>query len=253
MERVDLNADVGSGYGRWTLGDEGALLPYVTSANVSCGFHAGDPQLMRRTVLQALRAGVRVGAHVGLPDLLGYGLREMRVTPAEVRDYVLYQAGALAAFLRAAGGRLQHVKPHGALYHMAARDPAIARGLAEGIADLDPRCALVLHGEVAAAAARALEIPFVPEGFVDLDYGADGAPLPTPREVRLAVTPAEAAARAVRLVRDGVVVTRDGVERPLSVRTLGLHADGPASPALARAVREALEGAGVRLVPLGEL
>src|SRR5438105_10309398 len=171
--KVDLNADMGESYGRWTLGDDDALMPYLTSANIACGFHGGDPHVMRKTVALALAHGVGVGAHVAFPDLIGFGRRRLAATPEEIQDYVVYQAGAIRAFAEAAGGRLQHVKPHGAMYTTIVDSTEHARAVAEAVALLGPDVILLMPPEVGAAAARA-GVPFVPEGYVDLDYDAAG-------------------------------------------------------------------------------
>src|SRR5881628_2073905 len=171
--RVDLNADMGESFGRWTLGNDESLMPHLTSANIACAFHGGDPHVMRRTVALALEHGVGIGAHVGLPDLIGFGRRRMAVSPEEIQDYLLYQAGALRAFVEAAGGRLQHVKPHGALYTMIVDSPEYAQAAARGVASLGSDVILLMPPAVAEAAAGA-GVPFVAEGYVDLDYDAAG-------------------------------------------------------------------------------
>jgi UPF0271 protein len=250
--RVDLNADLGESFGAWALGDDEGLLACVSSANVACGFHAGDPSVIDRTVALAARAGVAVGAHPGYPDLRGFGRREMAVVPAEVEADVLYQAGALAAFARSHGTRLTHVKPHGALYNQAARDERLARAVARGVARLGRNLTLVgLAGSSALrAAARDEGLRFAAEAFVDRAYDAQGRLLPRSQPGALIADPAEAAARAVRLARDGVVVSAEGAPLEVSAETLCLHGDSPRALALARAVREALEAAGVRVEAL---
>jgi UPF0271 protein len=249
-ERIDLNADMGESYGRWTLGDDEALIPLLTSANIACGFHGGDPHVMRRTVALALEHGVGVGAHVAFPDLIGFGRRRLAASPDEIRDYVAYQAGALRAFVEAAGGRLQHVKPHGALYTTIVDGPEHAAAVAEAVASLGPDVVLLMPPEVAPAAARA-GVPFVPEGYVDLDYDSSGKlVLERVKQLR---DPAATAERAVRLVRDGTVPTTDGGELTLQVESICVHGDAPNAPEIARAIREALQRAGVELASLAEL
>ena len=249
--KADLNADMGESFGRWALGDDDALMPFLTSANVACGFHGGDPHVMRRTVHKAIEHGVGIGAHVGLPDLLGFGRRSMAVSADEVRDYVLYQTGALAAFASAAGGRLQHVKPHGALYTMVRDDQELAQGVAEAVAEAGDGVILLLAGETAAAAATAAGVPFVPEGYVDLDYADDGSlVLERVKQVR---DPATMGRRAARLVTEGMVTTLAGTDLALEARSICVHGDAPNAPEVARAVRGALEEAGVELSPLSEL
>jgi len=249
--KVDLNADMGESFGRWTLGDDAALMPHLTSANIATGFHGGDPHVMRRTVALALEHGVGIGAHVALPDLLGFGRRRMAVSAAELRDYVLYQAGAMAAFAEGAGGRLQHVKPHGALYTMAQGDPELAQGVADAIAELGGGVILLLAGKTVADAARAAGVPFVPEGYVDLDYAGDGSlVIERVKQVR---DPETMAAKAVRLVTEGKVQTLDGSDLELEARSICVHGDAPNAPEIAGAIRRALEDAGVELAPLAEL
>jgi UPF0271 protein len=248
--KVDLNADMGESYGRWTLGDDAALMPHLTSANIACGFHGGDPHVMRRTVALALEHGVGVGAHVAFPDLIGFGRRRLAATPEEIQDYVVYQAGAIRAFVEAAGGRLQHVKPHGALYTTIVDSPEHADAVAEAVAQLSPDVILLMPPAVEPAAERA-GAPFVPEGYVDLDYDAAGKlVLERVKQLR---DPQEMGERAVRLVRDGTVRTIDGGELQLRVESICVHGDAPNAPEIARAIRQAFDGAGIELAPLAEL
>jgi 5-oxoprolinase (ATP-hydrolysing) subunit A len=247
---VDLNADMGESYGRWTLGDDAALIEFLTSANIACGFHGGDPHVMRSTVALAVEHGVGVGAHVSFPDLIGFGRRRMAATAAEVQDYVVYQAGAIRAFVEAAGGRLQHVKPHGALYTSVVDDAELAHAVAEAVATLGPDVILLMPPSVASAAAEA-GVPFVPEGYVDLDYDAHGKlVLERVKQVR---DPEAMGEKALRLVRDGKVSTVEGGELELNVESICVHGDAPNAPAIARAVRARLQDAGVGLAPLAEL
>jgi UPF0271 protein len=238
--RIDLNADLGEAFGAYAMGADEAVLVYVTSANVACGFHAGDPTVIDRTVARAVRAGVAVGAHPSHFDLRGFGRREIAADPAEVEADVVYQVGAVAAFARAHGAHLTHVKPHGALYSQAA---AIARGVARFSRDL------VLVGLAGSAvmrrAAEAEGLRFAAEAFADRAYDAEGRLVPRSRPGALITDPASAAAKALRIVRDHVVTSIDGAEVPMQADTLCLHGDNPHALAIARAVREALEGAGV--------
>jgi UPF0271 protein len=248
--RIDLNADMGESYGRWTLGDDEALMPLLTSANIACGFHGGDPHVMRRTVALALEHGVGIGAHVAFPDLIGFGRRRMAASPEEVGDYVVYQAGALRAFVEAAGGRLQHVKPHGALYTTIVDSPEHAQAVAEAVGALGPEVILLMPPDVGPAAAQA-GVPFVPEGYVDLDYDSSGKlVLERVKQLR---DPAAMAERAVRLVRDGTVPTIEGGELGLTVESICVHGDAPNAPQIAAAVRDALQREGVELTPLARL
>jgi UPF0271 protein len=247
---VDLNADMGESYGRWTLGDDAALMPFLTSANIACGFHGGDPHVMRATVALAIEHGVGIGAHVAFPDLIGFGRRRLAASPAEVRDYVLYQAGAICAFAEAVGGRLQHVKPHGALYTSSVDDPELAQAVAEAVAMLGPEVILLMPPAIGPAAERA-GVAFVPEGYVDLDYDAAGKlVIERVKQIRDPDTMGE---KAVRLIRDGKVTRVDGGELELQVESICVHGDAPNAPAIARAIRERLEEAGIELAPLAEL
>lgn len=243
---IDLNADVGEGYGTWRLGDDAALLAVVSSANIACGFHAGDPGLMRQTVALAKHHGVAIGAHPSLPDLQGFGRRELRVTPEEAYELVLYQTGALLGFTRAAGVPLVHVKPHGALYNMAARDPALARGIAEAVHDLDPQ--LILVGLAGSALIRAGEqrgLRVAAEAFVDRRYTDDGHLLSRHAPEAVIQDIEEAVAQALCIVQAGEVLSVNGQRVALRADTLCLHGDTPQAVAFTRAVRAALEREGV--------
>ena len=230
---MDLNADLGESFGRWTLGDDAALMAHITSANVAAGFHGGDPHVLRKTVALAVEHGVGIGAHAGLPDLVGFGRRRMAITPQELADLVLYQAGAVGAFAEAAGAALRHVKPHGAMYSMAVDDPELAAALCETVAVLG--VALLMPPQLADAAAAA-GIRFVSEGYVDLDYDEDGKLIL--ERVKQPRDPAETADRALRFAREG------------QVESICIHGDGPNAVELAAAVRRALQDAGVAVAPL---
>jgi UPF0271 protein len=248
--RVDLNADMGESYGRWTLGDDAALMPYLTSANIACGFHGGDPHVMRRTVALAVEHGVGIGAHVAFPDLIGFGRRRMAATPDEIEDYVVYQAGAIRAFVEAAGGRLQHVKPHGALYTTIVDSAELAEAAVRAVAMLGSDVILLMPPSVGEVAARA-GVPFVAEGYVDLDYDGDGKlVLERAKQLR---DPGEMGRKAVRLVREGKVRTVDGGDLELEIESICVHGDAPNAPQIARAIREALEAAEIELASLAEL
>ena len=237
---IDLNADVGEGFGAWAMGADADLLALVTSVNVACGFHAGDPAVMDRTVAAAARAGVALGAHPGYPDLRGFGRRPMAVPPEEVETDVLYQVGALIAFARSHGARVVHVKPHGALYNQAARDERLARAVARGAARAGPDLILVglASSVVMRRAAEAEGLRFAAEGFADRAYEEDGSLRPRTMPEAVITDPRAAALQAVAIARDG------------EVDTLCLHGDNPSALANARAVRAALEAAGLALRPL---
>jgi len=250
--RIDLDADVGEGFGAWSMGADQALLEHVTSVNVACGFHAGDPSVIDRTVARAVRAGVAVGAHPGYFDVRGFGRREMRLPAAEVEADVVYQVGALLAFARAHGAPLRHVKPHGALYNQAADDRELAQAIARGVARVDPGLVLVgLAGSPAMReAAAAAGLRFAAEAFVDRAYDARGRLAPRSQPGAVIADPAAAATAALRLARDRAVVALDGRELAVEADTLCLHGDNPRALDVARAVREALAGAGVSVLAL---
>ncbi len=250
-DRIDLNADMGESFGRWTLGNDQALMPHLTSANIACGFHGGDPHVMRQTVALAIEHGVGIGAHVALPDLLGFGRRRLAVSPPELRDYVLYQAGAMKAFAEAAGGRLQHVKPHGALYAMVQGDAELAQAVADAVSETGEGIILLLAGKNVEDAAARAGVRFVPEGYVDLDYTGEGALVI--ERVKQLRDPEVTARRAVQLVAEGSVPTLDGTTIPLVARSICVHGDAPNAPEIAAAIRRALEAAGVELASLASL
>jgi UPF0271 protein len=249
--RIDLNCDLGEGYGAWTLGEPGldaALLDLVTSANVACGFHAGDPAIMAVTCARAVERGVGIGAHVGYRDLVGFGRRALDVPPDVLRAETAYQLGALAAVARAAGGRVTYVKPHGALYNTVVHDEAQARAVVDAVVGFDPGLAvLCLPGSVLLEVARAAGLRGVAEAFADRGYTAQGTLVPRDRPGALVTEPALAAARAVRLVRDGVVVAVDGTPVELAAESVCVHSDTPGALAVLRAVHAAFEVTGVRL------
>lgn len=249
---IDLNADLGESYGRWRL-DDLPLLDVVTSANVACGYHAGDPLIMRSTVRAARGRGVVVGAHPGYPDLVGFGRRELAASPEEIEGYVLYQIGALQAVCAAEGVRVRYVKPHGALYHRVARDAAAADAVARAARAADSSLALLAQAEseLLRAASRA-GLRAVREAFVDRGYRADGTLVPRAEPGALLEDAGLVADRALRMVRDGLVRSVDGTEVPLEADSLCTHGDGPHALALARAVRAHLEAAGVRVAAFAQ-
>jgi len=250
--RIDLNSDLGEGFGAWRMGDDEAILEQVSSANIACGFHAGDPTVMMRTVRLAAGRGVAIGAHPSLPDLQGFGRRELRIAPEEAYQLVLYQVGALHAFCRAGGVPLSHVKPHGALYNMAARDQPLAQAIAQAVRDFDP--ALVLFGLAGGAlveAGRAAGLQVANEVFADRTYQADGSLTPRSRADALLTDPAAALAQVQDMVFAGAVTATDGTRVPIRADTLCLHGDGPGAVALARALRRGLEARGVRVAAVG--
>ena len=248
---IDLNSDMGESFGTYTLGQDAALLRQISSANIACGFHAGDPQVMAQTVALARERGVAVGAHPGFADLYGFGRRPLPLTPAEARNEMIYQVAALAGFCRAAGVPLQHVKIHGALYNLMARDEALARAGAEAVAAFDPDLLFVgLPGSAHEVAAAGAGLRFAREGFADRAYNADGTLAARDLPGAVLTDPAVVARRAVSMVTTGRVTAIDGTEIALTLDTLCLHGDTPGAPELAASVRAALQAAGVTISPL---
>ena len=252
MTRIDLNADVGESFGTYSIGYDAGLMRSITSANVAAGFHAGDPSVVRETIRLAKASGVAVGAHPGFPDLIGFGRRELRVTPREAEDFVLYQIAAVAGVAGAEGVRLQHVKPHGALYSMAARDAELAGAIARAIVAFDPSLTLVgPPSSELLAAGRAAGVPLAAEGFADRAYEPDASLVSRQKPGSLIDDPRAVVTRGVRMARDGTVVAIDGSVVRLHVATICLHGDTPDSDHLARELRAGLEAAGIAVEALG--
>lgn len=256
LVRIDLNADVGESFGRWTLGDDASLLDVVTSANVACGFHAGDPSILKRTCDLAAERGVAIGAQVAYRDLAGFGRRFLDVEPDVLRDDVLYQLGALDAFARAAGSRVSYVKPHGALYHAVIDNQAQAVAVVEAVLDWvrghdgEPAPAVLgLPGSQLLDAVRAAGLRAVPEAFVDRSYDQDGRLRTRAAPGALVTDPDDVARRAVRMAQHSEVVAEDGTVVLAPAESLCVHGDTPGAVAIARAVRRALTEAGVEVAP----
>ncbi|MBO0856189.1 MAG: LamB/YcsF family protein [Nocardia sp.] len=243
---IDLNSDLGEGFGAWSMGDDAALLDIVTSANIACGFHAGDPVIMRRSCDLAVERGVRIGAHISYRDLAGFGRRAMAVAPGELTAETLYQIGALDAFARTAGDRVRYVKPHGALYHSAAAAEETAEAVVAALAAYGD---LSLLGPSDSALSRAAEsggVPFHAEGFADRAYTPEGRLVPRGRPG--AVLSEDAALeQAISIAVDGTARTPDGESVPVRVRSLCVHGDSPGAVAMARTIRRTLADKGVRL------
>lgn len=245
---VDLNADLGESFGTWRLGDDEAMLDLVTSANVACGFHAGDPLTLRHTCAAAVRRGVVIGAQVGYRDLAGFGRRFIDVAPADLTADVLYQLGALDGLCRAAGGRVAYLKPHGALYNAVVHHEGQAAAVIEAVTAYDPDLAVLgLPGSALLSLAEDAGLRAVAEAFADRGYTADGTLVPRRDEGALLHDPAEVAARTVRLVTEGVVTAVDGTDVPVRAESICTHGDSPGAVAMAAAVRAALLEAGVRI------
>lgn len=248
---MDLNADGGEGYGAYSIGADGDLLKVVSSINVACGFHAGDPVVLRRTVRAAAAAGVAVGAHPGYPDLQGFGRRPMHIAPSDLAAMLIYQIGALEGLARSEGVALRHVKAHGALYTMAMADAGPAGAIAEATAAFPGVALFAPLNSAMAAAAQARGIPVVFEAFLDRGYRRDGTLAPRSEPGALVTDSAQVAARAVQLATEGAVTATDGTRITVRPRTLCVHSDTPGAPQLAAAARKALEAAGIRIAPPG--
>ncbi|OLT15186.1 hypothetical protein BJF78_16400 [Pseudonocardia sp. CNS-139] len=247
---MDLNSDVGESFGRWTLGDDETMLTLVTSANVACGFHAGDPSTLRRTCTAAARGGVAVGAQVGYRDLAGFGRRFIDVAPSELTDDVIYQIGALDGICRVAGTRVRYVKPHGALYNTIVHHEAQAAAVVEAVRAYDPALPVLgLPGSAFLAAAGKAGLRTVHEFFADRGYTPGGTLVPRSEPGALLHDPAEVTARVLRMVTDGVVAAVDGTDVPVEAESACVHGDSPGAVAMAAAVRAGLADAGVPLRP----
>ena len=248
--RFDFNCDMGESFGPWKMGLDEQVIRFITSANVACGFHAGDPAVMRRTVQLAEAHGVGVGAHPGFPDLQGFGRRNLAATPDEVRDDLLYQIGALTAFTRTK--KLQHVKPHGALYNMAVPGGDLARAIGEAVLEADPSLILVvLAGSKWAEQARQMGVRVAREAFADRALMPDGSLVPRSKPGAVIHNRSAVIERSLRLAAEKTVVAISGEVVHVDADTLCLHGDTPDAVSLASALRTALEGAGVELAPLG--
>ena len=253
VKKIDMNSDVGESFGNYKLGLDEDVIPLISSANIACGFHAGDPAVMKRTIAIAVENGVALGAHPGLPDLMGFGRRNMDVSLEEIQDYVTYQVGALLAFARAQGMKLQHVKPHGALYTMAVQNPEIWDAVAEAVSAIDPALILfVLAGSdredlEAVGAKHGIRIAF--EFFGDRAYNPDGSLVSRKLPGAVIHDHQQVAEKVLKLVTEGSVDCADGSEIQLAADTICVHGDNPAALQLVKKIRETLQASGVEIVP----
>jgi UPF0271 protein len=241
MRKIDINCDLGESFGAYTIGQDADMIQVVTSVNVACGFHAGDPKTMRETIEKAVEHGVGIGAHPGFPDLSGFGRRNLDMTPQEIYDMVIYQIGALDGFVRIAGGTLQHVKPHGALYNMAAKSEAISNAIARAVFDFNPSLILYgLSGSELIAAGKRVGLTTASEVFADRTYQEDGSL--TSRRLPNAMIKEDvvAANQVVRMVKEGVVRSQQGTDVPIQADTVCIHGDGSHALSFAQALRAAL-------------
>jgi UPF0271 protein len=247
---IDLHCDMGESFGIYTIGDDEGMMKYVTSISVGCGFHAGDPHVMRKTVDLAKQYGVAVGAHPGYPDLIGFGRRKMEVTPEEAKDYVLYQVGALTAFCESAGIKLQHVKPHGEFYQMLWENESLTRGVLEAVQEIKPvPIFLALYNTIPYEMAQSMGIRVVGELYGDLDYYPDGTTFI--KKVHGEIDPKATVEKVLKMVLEGKVTASDGTEIDVKGQSVCLHGDNPRAPEIAQSLRDEFEKRGVKIVPIG--
>lgn len=238
---MDINSDMGEGFGVWEMGNDAALLDFISSTNIACGWHAGDPARMKQLVELAVEKGVLIGAHPGLPDLVGFGRREMAITEEDAYNYVLYQASALQGFARAAGATLHHVKPHGALYNQAVKDIKLARGIARAVKDLDGEVVLYgLAGSCLIEAAKALKVPVWQEVFADRRYTKEGFLVPRTQAGAMIEDESIALAQVLQMAQKGEVTAIDGSIIKIQADTLCIHGDNPHAVTFAKKIQEAL-------------
>lgn len=256
MEKIDLNCDMGESFGAYKLGMDDAVIQFISSANIACAWHAGDPSVMNHTVAIAVDNGVGVGAHPGYPDLLGFGRRNMDCTMGELRNYVIYQIGALQAFCNAHETKMQHVKPHGALYLTAVENEDVARVVAEAIVSVNPDLLYVAlagaKGELMTRIGQEVGLRVVYEAFPDRAYSPEGTLVSRRQPGAVIKEPQAVSERALRMVKEGVVIAVDGSTIPLEAQTLCVHGDNPKAVDLVRSIRETLEADGVAVIPMGK-
>lgn len=254
VPRIDLNCDMGESFGVYTVGADDQIIKYVTSANIACGFHAGDPTVMRRTVALAKEHNVNVGAHPGYPDLAGFGRRYMELTYDQARDYVVYQLGALIGFARALGVTVRHVKAHGVLYNAAAKDPVLASAIADAVAEVDRDLIFVaLAGSQLVLAGEKAGLRVASEAFADRAYLPDGNLVPRGRPGAVIKSATEVAERVARMVTDGTVQAIDGTLIKIKAHTICIHGDTPGAPEFALRMRKALAEKGIEVVPMDKV
>lgn len=254
MKLVDLNCDMGESFGAYKIGEDASIVKFISSANCACGFHASDPLVMEKTVAVCKENGVLVGAHPGYPDLVGFGRRQMKVSPAELKAMVMYQVGALKAFCTAAGVPLQHVKPHGAMYNMAGKDETLSAAIAEAIYDVDPSLILLgLSGSKLVQAAKNTGLPYASEVFADRAYESDGSLVARTKEGAMITDEDEAVSRVIRMVKEGVVTSIDGKDIPVDADSICLHGDSPKALAFAEKISRRLKEEGIRVAPMKDV
>jgi UPF0271 protein len=254
MQKIDLNCDLGESFGAYTVGMDKEVIPFITSANVACGFHASDPLVMSKTVKMCKESGVGIGAHPGFPDLMGFGRRNMDVTAAEAKAYIIYQLGALNAFCRANGVQTAHVKPHGALYNMAGKDIVLARAICEGVKEFDSRLILLgLSGSRMIEAAQEVGLKVAREVFADRGYEEDGSLVKRGKDGAMITDEDEAIQRVIRMVKEKKVKTVTGKDIDIQADSVCVHGDGAKALAFVEKISKALKAAGIELAPLAEI
>jgi len=239
VKRIDLNCDMGESYGAWKMGADAEVMPHITSANIACGFHGGDPATIRKTVRLALDHGVAIGAHPSLPDIQGFGRRPMKISPQDMYDLVVYQAGAVEGFARAAGAKLHHIKCHGALYNMAATDEALSDAMARAARDLGGVMIYALSNSRMMTTVKKLGIPVAGEVFADRGYSDDGTLAPRDKPGGMIEDAARSVKQALAMVEEGTVISVNGKRVPVVAETLCLHGDQPGAAVFAKALRKA--------------
>ena len=246
MKKIDLNCDMGESFGAWKMGADAEIMPLISSANIACGFHAGDPATIRKTVRLAVDRGVAVGAHPSLPDLMGFGRRAMRISPQEMYDLIIYQAGAVEAFARVAGSKLHHVKCHGALYNMAANDEALSEAMARAVKDLGSGIMLyVLSRSKSFQIGQKAGLPVIGEVFADRGYSDDGTLAPRDKPGGMIEDPAASVKQVLGMVEEGYVTSLSGKRVPVLADTLCLHGDQPGAVTFAQALRKVFTEKGI--------
>ncbi len=253
MYKIDLNCDLGESFGAYTIGSDDQIIPFISSANVACGFHASDPVVMQKTVEMCAKNNVCVGAHPGFMDLMGFGRRPMKISPAEAKAYIIYQVGALKAFCEANGVKLQHVKPHGALYNMAGKDYGLAMGICEGVKAVDPSLIMyVLSGSQMQKAAEDCGLKIAREVFADRGYMADGSLVPRGQEGAMITDDNIAMARVIRMIKEHKVTAVDGTEVEIIPDTICVHGDGEKAILFVKGIIEAFEKEQIAMTPTGD-
>lgn len=251
MYQIDLNSDLGESFGRYTLGMDEQIIPLISSANVACGYHASDPVVMMETIARMKKAGGQIGAHPGFPDLMGFGRRNMTLTPAEAKAYTQYQVGALAGMCKAQGLTLQHVKPHGAFYNMAAKDYTLSRAICEAVKEIDPEIIIMgLSGSEIVRAAKDCGMRTAQEVFADRAYEEDGSLVNRKKEGAFIRDENEAIARVIRMVKEGRATAVTGKDIAIQADSVCVHGDGEKALLFVKKIREALQAEGIKIAPL---